>query len=668
MPASSQKSMRDNTLVGSTLGKYRIIEHSGSGGMAEVYKAYHPGLDCYVAIKVLHPFLATEEDFVTRFQREARIIATFRHPNIVQVYDFDADADGGCNYMVMEFIDGPSLKSRLEEMSRNDAVMELDEAIRITLAVAKALDYAHKHGMVHRDIKPANIMFTQDGQIILTDFGIARMVNTVTLTASGAMVGTPAYMAPEQGSRTGDERADIYSLGVVLYQLITGALPFEADTPLGIILKHINAPLTPPTELDPDLPMSVDAVIMRALAKDPENRYQTAEEFAADLERCLAGETLDPVSPQIVQPLGSSAAVSGFPGQDETTEPGASALTGRTDTAPPQGLTKWIKVGALIAALVLILLCGITLSNTDTLREMLASWLWGAATPTPAAVGRPTETPTPNQTATYELNATQFAAWMATYVATTGVTPTPSPNPTITVTPDVAATRLAACVFDMEVLTSRPVWPSVLTPRQQFVKRWTIKNTGTCVWPDDVQLVCASGELDVVEKSEIGTVEPEESTEVKITLRAPAAYGRYASVWQLQDGGGRPIGEKLEIECRVGPTPIPQPTATPTITATPTLTPTPSEPLHFSVPIVVDWHDTQDGKWQAEVGLTAWGGDGDYRYYLNYKSPETEFFYGTFELEANVCTAWWGTVIVTSGEEEQRWEGKIEYPEPEDCD
>jgi len=130
-------------------------------------------------------------------------------------------------------------------------VMPQDEAMQIVLAVARALSYAHEHGMVHRDIKPANIMFTQDGQVILTDFGIARMVNTVTLTASGAMVGTPAYMAPEQGSRTGDERSDIYSLGVVLYQLVTGMLPFEADTPLGIILKHINAPLTPPTMVAP---------------------------------------------------------------------------------------------------------------------------------------------------------------------------------------------------------------------------------------------------------------------------------------------------------------------------------------------------------------------------------------------------------------------------------
>ena len=191
--------------------------------MAEVYKAHHPSLDRYVAIKVLHSFLADEEDFLTRFQREAKIVATFRHPNIVQVYDFDFDSQTNSYYMVMEFIDGPTLKTRLQEMAQKGARLPIEEAVRIAIAVADALEYAHQRGMVHRDIKPANIIFTQEGEVILSDFGIARMINTSTLTASGALVGTPAYMAPEQGmGQVGDERADIYSLGAVLYQLITG--------------------------------------------------------------------------------------------------------------------------------------------------------------------------------------------------------------------------------------------------------------------------------------------------------------------------------------------------------------------------------------------------------------------------------------------------------------
>jgi serine/threonine protein kinase len=268
--------------------------------MAEVYKAYHPGLECYVAIKVLHPFLAGEKDFLARFEREARVVATFRHPNIIQVYDYESNVEDRCYYMVMEFIDGPSLKTRLRDLGQEGRRLPLDEAIRIVIAVANALDYAHRHGMVHRDIKPANIMFTQDGQVILTDFGIARMVDTTPLTASGAMVGTPAYMAPEQGmGRVRDERADIYSLGVMFYQLATGNLPFDADTPMAIVLKHIHAPLLPPTTLNPGLPPAVEAVIMRALAKDPDKRYQSAR------SRQGIG---DCPPPSVVSPRGSSQA------------------------------------------------------------------------------------------------------------------------------------------------------------------------------------------------------------------------------------------------------------------------------------------------------------------------------------------------------------------------
>ena len=186
-------------LIGQTFGKYRISEHLGSGGMSEVYKAYQPGLDRYVAIKVLHSFLAQEEDFLARFQREAKFAAMLRHPNIVQVYDFDLDNETNSYYMVMEFIDGPSLKARLQKMAKKGQMMAMEESVRIVTAIANALDYAHQRGMVHRDIKPANTMFSKEGEPNLTDFGIAKMVDVAGLTASGAMVGTPAYMAPEQG-------------------------------------------------------------------------------------------------------------------------------------------------------------------------------------------------------------------------------------------------------------------------------------------------------------------------------------------------------------------------------------------------------------------------------------------------------------------------------------
>jgi len=644
--------------------------------MAEVYKAYHPDLDRYVAIKVLHSFLAEEEDFLVRFQREAKMVAAFRHPNIVQVYDFDFDAQANAYYMVMEFVDGSNLKAYLKELTQEGRALPLEEAVRIVIDVAKALEYAHQRGMVHRDVKPANIMFTQEGSVILSDFGIARMVSSATLTASGGMVGTPAYMAPEQGlGQTGDERADIYSLGVVLYQLITGTLPFDADTPLGIVLQHINTPLKPPTALNTRLSADVEAVVVRALAKDPDNRYQSASELIDDLERVVAGEPVERISrdaaaiwPAAEEMIASSA----FDRMGSWEWP---TMRGSVAASPDQESPwAWLKrrwaVG-LIAVVALILVGGAALLAIGMSSSLLASLFPQDVTPTGQAAPFAS---IPDLTATFDANATQFAAWMATYQATTGVTPTPSSTPTSTPTstpiPDLTATAWAACVFDMEVVTDRAVWPSVLVPRQRFVKRWQVENTGTCAWPQDVRLVFVSGdELEVVGEPEVAPLAPEESGGIELTLRAPGGYSRYVSVWQLQCGDGTPIGEELEISCRVGPTPTPPPTSTPivTATATPAFTPTPTEPLHFSVPIVVDWHHTPDGKWWAQVGLTAWGGDGNYRYYLNGISDETEFFNGTFEIEWGTCSDWWGTVIVTSGDEVARWEGRIEYPDPDRC-
>ena len=649
-------------MIGKTLGKYRIIENLGSGGTAEVYKAYQPGLDRHVAIKVLHPFLADEKDFLTRFQREARVVATLRHPNIVQVYDFDFDAEDNAYYMVMECVDGPSLKTRLQEMAQEGQRLPLEETIRVVAAVANALDYAHQHGMVHRDVKPANIMFAQDEQIILTDFGIAKMLNVTGLTASGAMVGTPAYMAPEQGmGQAGDERADIYSLGVVLYELVTGHLPFDADTPLGVVLKHINAPLPPPTTLNPNLSPGIEAVITRALAKDPNNRYQTANEFASDLERAMAGQPIEPISPEPTVVAATSEVMTVSPPSATPTPPATSIVR------PGRGC-----VAMLAVALVLILLGCAALLATGTLDRLSYALFPQAGTPTPDVIG----TPTPNEAVATQIVAEIDAALatrdaLATYEATTGVTPTPPPTPTSTFTPtptptptpDLTATAIAACVFDMEVVNDPQVWPGVLTPRQQFVKHWKIENTGTCAWPEDAELVFVSGsELEIIEEPEIKPLSPGETAEIEMTLRAPPNYGDCNSTWQLQDSAGNPIGAELEITCRAGPTPTPRPTATPTTTLTPEFTPTPMGPLRFSVPVIVDWHNIPDDRWWAQIGLTAEGGDGNYRYYLNEISEETEFLNGTFEYEGRRCAPWVGTVIVISAGEEKIWTGQIHYP------
>lgn len=257
--------------------------------MATVYKAYQAALDRYVAVKVLHPFVAAEEEFIRRFHQEARAVAALRHSNIVQVYDFGEE--NGIYYMVMEFIEGRTLKERLEELRDGGWVMELNEARRIVEQVAEALDYAHRRGMVHRDVKPANIMLTEEGQAILTDFGLARMVEGARFTQTG-VAGTPYYMSPEQGqSLEIDSRTDIYSLGIVLYEMLTGRPPYVADTPVAIVLMHVQDPLPPPRRLNPAISPEVEQVLFKALEKEPEKRFQRASELAmAFWEACKASQ------------------------------------------------------------------------------------------------------------------------------------------------------------------------------------------------------------------------------------------------------------------------------------------------------------------------------------------------------------------------------------------
>jgi hypothetical protein len=274
-------------LIGKMLGKYKIVERLGRGGMAEVYKAFQTNLDRYVALKLMHPFLADDPGFAARFEREAKAVAALHHPNIVQVYDFEAAGD--TPYMVMEFIEGATLKTRLESLAHRGEPLPLKAAIKIVREVGQALAYAHKRGMIHRDVKPANVMVDSAGRVILTDFGIAKILTGPSFTASGAAVGTPAYMSPEQSlGQPGDHRADIYSLGVMLYQLTTGQLPFDADTPLAVMLKHVNDPLPLPRAVNPGLPESVERLIVKCLAKSADDRYQTMDELLADLERATS--------------------------------------------------------------------------------------------------------------------------------------------------------------------------------------------------------------------------------------------------------------------------------------------------------------------------------------------------------------------------------------------
>ena len=199
-PQPSRKTPQSNLsdLTGTTLGKYRLVEKLGQGGMAQVYKAYQPDLERYVAAKVLHPHLTGDEEFAARFRHEAKAIAALEHPNIVRVYDFDTD-DGRVAFLVMEYLSGTSLKARLRDLNLLHAQMEFAEAARIIAALADALDYGHRRGVIHRDVKPSNVILTSEGRPVLTDFGIARILDATVITGSSGTVGTPAYMSPEQG-------------------------------------------------------------------------------------------------------------------------------------------------------------------------------------------------------------------------------------------------------------------------------------------------------------------------------------------------------------------------------------------------------------------------------------------------------------------------------------
>jgi tRNA A-37 threonylcarbamoyl transferase component Bud32 len=266
-------------------GRYELNHLIARGGMAEVYRAHDRLLDRPVALKVLFPELSVDRSFVERFRREAQAAANLSHPNIVPVFDWGEDS--GTYFIVMEFVDGRPLSSIL----KTAGPLAADRTAEIAAPVAAALGYAHKHGVVHRDVKPGNVLITDDGQVKVTDFGIARAVNTEeSLTQTGAVMGTATYFSPEQAEGMGvDARTDIYSLGVVLFEMVTGRPPFLGDTPVAVASKHVRDHPPLPRELNPSIPPTFEAIILKAMDKNPDNRYATSEELRADLLRFNEG-------------------------------------------------------------------------------------------------------------------------------------------------------------------------------------------------------------------------------------------------------------------------------------------------------------------------------------------------------------------------------------------
>jgi len=340
--------------------RYELNHLIARGGMAEVYRAHDRLLDRPVALKVLFPELSVDRSFVERFRREAQAAANLSHPNIVPVFDWGEDT--GTYFIVMEFIDGRPLSSILKSAGPLSAERTAD----IGSHVAAALGYAHKHGVVHRDVKPGNVLITDDGQVKVTDFGIARAVNTEeSLTQTGAVMGTATYFSPEQAEGLGvDSRSDIYSLGVVLFEMVTGRPPFLGDSPVAVASKHVRDNPPAPRELNPQIPPTFEAIILKSMAKDPAHRYATAEDLRADLLRFNEGRSVLAMedTTAMIGVAGVTTSMAAVAGMDATRAVGAVGATdngnvavGEGDVPGETGTNRTRNTAIILAVLLLIL-------------------------------------------------------------------------------------------------------------------------------------------------------------------------------------------------------------------------------------------------------------------------------------------------------------------------
>jgi hypothetical protein len=370
--------MTQSTWIGQTLsGRYKIEELLGQGGMSAVYKASDPNLRRVVAVKIIHPHLSSDPEFVRRFEEEAAAVAQLRHPNLIQVYDFNHDED--TYYIVFEFVPGESVQARLKRMKTAERPMDIQEAVEIAAQAADGLQYAHTKGLIHRDIKPANIMLNVTGDPIIMDFGIAKIMGGTQHTATGAVLGTARYMSPEQikGERI-DPRTDIYSLGVTFFEMLGGRPPFTADSAMTLMMMHMTDPVPNLQDLRADVPASLVAVVNKSLAKESSDRYQTAAEFAVALRNSGKDAAAPIVAATVLESTVPKAEVFGtLPADPDQTvlEPVTAEIV---DDSPPSSLDTGATAAAVAAA-------AVTAGTTAP----------GTAAPPPPSTGAPATTATP---------------------------------------------------------------------------------------------------------------------------------------------------------------------------------------------------------------------------------------------------------------------------------
>jgi serine/threonine protein kinase len=427
-------------LIGQTFGPYTITERIGEGGMAVVYKGYQEALNRYVAIKVLRRELSSDQEFVARFQQEALAVANLNHPNILHVYDAGKANDR--YYIAMAYVEGGTLKDSIRQ-----GPLDVESACMVGSQLGDALDYAHRRGLIHRDVKPSNVLITADGRPLLTDFGIAKaLYEAQQLTRTGISIGTPEYMAPEQASeQPPDARTDIYALGILLYEMLTGHVPFAADTPLATLYMQVHRSPQPLRQVNGNIPTWLEDIVNKALAKDPEERYARAGELATALRRgCQIPEP--PTRP--LTPVGVP-----LPAQPKR----------RSKLVPILLAIVGVLLVVTVAAAAFLFLGG-SGNGTDgdrtptVVTSVVTSVITGeaeateegagetTATATTTPIGTPTGTPTDTPTSTPTRTPTATATRTATFAASPSSTSTPSRTPTRkpTSTPSRTATAVAA--------------------------------------------------------------------------------------------------------------------------------------------------------------------------------------------------------------------------------
>jgi serine/threonine-protein kinase len=427
-------------LVGKKLGQYQIIEELGRGGMAVVYRAYQPSLNRYVAIKVLPPQFTFDEEFVQRFRREARSAAALHHPNIVTIYDINEQ--DGLYFIVMEFLEGKTLDRLLAETGR----MPLSRIEHIISQVVDALEHAHQRGLIHRDIKPTNIIVDeqQNDHVTLMDFGLVRAAAGSGLTKTGVIVGTPEYMSPEQADgKEVDGRTDVYSLGVVLFKMLTGRVPFSRSTPHAVLIAHMTQEPPSISSISPGLPAPVEAVVRKALTKDREKRYARVSDLGRDLAVATSGEMPRGLkSPSRPKATPTPAPTRRAPKPDVGPKPAKKPL-----------VEGWMWAVGGVGALLLLGLCGVmafvleifpfaasatstpTVAPTSTLAATQGVEVAATSTPTPSPTSRPSPTSQPSPSPSPRPSATAEATASSTPESTSTDTPEPTVTSASTVTP-----------------------------------------------------------------------------------------------------------------------------------------------------------------------------------------------------------------------------------------